>query len=47
LRASQEPQNAPPDFFADPDQAVDRRIAAALQRTIRGASWSTGTARTA
>jgi hypothetical protein len=31
LRASQEPQNAPPDFFADPDQAVDRRIAAALQ----------------
>lgn len=27
----QQPQNAPPDFFADPDQAVDRRIAAALQ----------------
>jgi hypothetical protein len=31
LRANQPPQNAPPDFFADPDQAVDRRIAAALQ----------------
>jgi hypothetical protein len=31
LRVPQQQQNAAPDFFADPDQAVDRRIAAALQ----------------
>src|SRR6185436_8499545 len=34
LRGPQPPQNAPPGPVADPDPAVDRRIAAALQPMV-------------